>query len=126
LVRLVLADALHYGITKYRTFRVIDLATLTVRESYSARPDYAGLSPMMTGLAEPNQSGRAKPVRDKVWRLAAGKKLRTKTAQQPNAIMKNIGGPGCQGRLQRRQFLQRFVGKDTPWAASRTSPGTGM
>lgn len=120
--RLVLADALHYGITKYEPAAVIDLATLTGAIIVSLGHDYAGLFSNDDGLAEQiSLAGDAST--DKVWRLPLAKSY-DKLLNSPNADMKNIGGRAA-GSITAAQFLKRFVGKDTPWAHLDIA-GTGM
>ena len=120
--RLVLADALHYGITKYEPDAVVDLATLTGAIIISLGHDYAGLFSNDEGLAE--QLSLAGDVStDKVWRLPLAKSY-DKLLNSPNADMKNIGGQAA-GSITAAQFLKRFVGKDTPWAHIDIA-GTGM
>jgi leucyl aminopeptidase len=120
--RLVLADALHYGITKYEPAAVIDLATLTGAIIIALGHDHAGLFSNDDGLAEQiSLAGEAST--DKVWRLPLAKSY-DKLLNSPNADMKNIGGRAA-GSITAAQFLKRFVGKDTPWAHIDIA-GTGM
>lgn len=120
--RLVLADALHYGITKYKPAAVVDLATLTGAIIIALGHDYAGLFSNNDDLAEQlSLAGDASS--DKVWRLPLAKSY-DKLLNSPNADMKNIGGRAA-GSITAAQFLQRFVGKDTPWAHLDIA-GTGM
>lgn len=120
--RLVLADALHYGITKYKPAAVINLATLTGAIIIALGHDHAGLFSNDDGLAEQiSLAGDAST--DKVWRLPLAKSY-DKLLNSPNADMKNIGGRAA-GSITAAQFLQRFVGKDTPWAHIDIA-GTGM
>ena len=120
--RLVLADALHYGITKYKPAAVVDLATLTGAIIVALGHEYAGLFSNDDGLAEQlSLAGEASS--DKVWRLPLAKSY-DKLLNSPNADMKNIGGRAA-GSITAAQFLQRFVGKDTPWAHLDIA-GTGM
>lgn len=120
--RLVLADALHYGITQYKPAAVIDLATLTGAIIVALGHEHAGLFSNDDGLAEQiSLAGEAST--DKVWRLPLAKSY-DKLLNSPNADMKNIGGRSA-GSITAAQFLQRFVGKDTPWAHIDIA-GTGM
>lgn len=120
--RLVLADALHYGITKYEPDAVIDLATLTGAIIISLGHDYAGLFSNDDGLAE-QLTLAGEESTDKVWRLPLAKSY-DKLLNSPNADMKNIGGRAA-GSITAAQFLLRFVGKDTNWAHVDIA-GTGM
>lgn len=111
--RLVLCDALHYSITKYKPAACVDLATLTGAIIIGLGHEYAGLFSNDDGLAEQlTLAGDAST--DKVWRLPLGKAY-DKLLNSPNADMKNIGGRAA-GSITAAQFLQRFVGEDTPWA----------
>ncbi len=120
--RLVLADALHYGITKYKPAACVDLATLTGAIIVSLGHEHAGLFSNDDGLAEQlSLAGEAST--DKIWRLPMGESY-DKLLNSPNADMKNIGGRAA-GSITAAQFLKRFVGKDTPWAHLDIA-GTGM
>jgi leucyl aminopeptidase len=111
--RLVLCDALHYSITKYKPAACIDLATLTGAIIIGLGHENAGLFSNDDGLAEQlTLAGEAST--DSVWRLPLGKAY-DKLLNSPNADMKNIGGRAA-GSITAAQFLKRFVGKDTPWA----------
>lgn len=111
--RLVLADALHYGIDRFEPAQVVDLATLTGAIIISLGHEHAGLFSNDDGLAEQlSLAGEAST--DKVWRLPLGKPY-DKLLNSPNADMKNIGGRAA-GSITAAQFLQRFVKKETPWA----------
>ena len=111
--RLVLCDALHYSITKYKPAACVDLATLTGAIIIGLGHEYAGLFSNDDGLAEQlSLAGEASS--DHVWRLPLGKAY-DKLLNSPNADMKNIGGRAA-GSITAAQFLQRFVGDDTPWA----------
>ena len=120
--RLVLADALHYGIERFKPAACVDLATLTGAIIVSLGHDHAGLFTPDDGLAEQlTLAGIASS--DKVWRLPMGDSY-DKLLNSPNADMKNIGGRAA-GSITAAQFLKRFVGKDTPWAHLDIA-GTGM
>ena len=120
--RLVLADALHYGITRFEPAACVDLATLTGAIIISLGHDHAGLFTPDDGLAEQlTLAGIAST--DKVWRLPMGDSY-DKLLNSPNADMKNIGGRAA-GSITAAQFLKRFVGKKTPWAHLDIA-GTGM
>ena len=120
--RLVLADALHYGIERFKPVACVDLATLTGAIIVSLGHDHAGLFTPDDGLAEElTLAGIAST--DKVWRLPMGKSY-DKLLNSPNADMKNIGGRAA-GSITAAQFLKRFVGEDTPWAHLDIA-GTGM
>ncbi len=120
--RLVLADALHYGITTYEPAACVDLATLTGAIIISLGHDHAGLFTPDDGLAEQlSLAGEAST--DKVWRLPMGPSY-DKLLNSPNADMKNIGGRAA-GSITAAQFLKRFVPEGTSWAHLDIA-GTGM
>jgi len=110
--RLVLADALHYTIDKYKPKFVVNLATLTGAIIISLGDQHAGLFSNNDTLSERlTQAGQA--VDEKVWRLPISPAY-DKLINSDIADMKNVGGRGA-GSITAAQFLQRFVGK-TPWA----------
>ncbi|MGB6228800.1 MAG: leucyl aminopeptidase [Litorimonas sp.] len=111
--RLVLCDALHYSIERFKPAACVDLATLTGAIIIGLGHEYAGLFSNDDGLAEQLDLAGAAST-DKVWRLPLGKPY-DKLLDSPNADMKNIGGRAA-GSITAAQFLQRFVPKDTPWA----------
>ncbi|MEM7729122.1 MAG: leucyl aminopeptidase [Pseudomonadota bacterium] len=111
--RLVLCDALHYSIDRFKPAACVDLATLTGAIIVGLGNEYAGLFSNDDGLAEQlSLAGDAST--DKVWRLPLHKKY-DKLLNSPNADMKNIGGRAA-GSITAAQFLQRFVPKGTAWA----------
>ncbi|PHR62391.1 MAG: leucyl aminopeptidase [Robiginitomaculum sp.] len=110
--RLVLVDALWYGITSFKPARIINLATLTGAIIVSLGHENAGLFSNDDGLAQDiTQAGLASG--EPVWRLPLGSGY-DGLIDTPNADMKNIGGPTA-GSITAAQFLKRFVG-DVPWA----------
>lgn len=110
--RLVLADALWYGITSFKPCRIIDVATLTGAIIVSLGHENAGLFSNDDALAE-DLTTAGKISGEPVWRLPLGSGY-DKLIDTPNADMKNIGGAGA-GSITAAQFLKRFVG-DVPWA----------
>ena len=110
--RLVLADALHYTIDRFKPSNVIDLATLTGAIIISLGHEYAGLMSNDDVLANRLlQSGNV--TGEKLWRMPLHQNF-NKLIDSPRADMKNIGGKAG-GSIVAAQFLQRFVG-DTAWA----------
>ena len=110
--RLVLADALHYTIDRFKPHTVIDLATLTGAIMVALGTHYAGLFSNDDDLAEDLiKSGRA--VDERVWALPLGPEY-DKMINSEVADMQNIGGRWG-GSITAAQFLKRFVG-DTKWA----------
>ena len=109
--RLILADALSYGIKKYSPAAVVDLATLTGAV-------ILGLGHHNTGLLS-NDDGLAEKVRqaglragEPMWRLPLGEEYR-KQLKSKVADLKNTGGRPA-GTITAGAFLAEFVG-DTPW-----------
>ncbi len=111
--RLVLCDVLHYTVTKEKPVAMINLATLTGAIIVALGHENAGLFSNDDTLA--NQILAASDTStEKAWRLPLGKAY-DKLLDSPFADMKNIGGRSA-GSITAAQFLQRFVGNDTPWA----------
>ncbi|MEM8878114.1 MAG: leucyl aminopeptidase [Pseudomonadota bacterium] len=119
--RLVLADALHYTIDRFKPEWVVNLATLTGAVIVALGHHHAGLFSNNDELAE--GLGKAGVTSgEKLWRLPLGKPY-DKLIDSRFADMKNSGGRWA-GSITAAQFLQRFVG-DTPWAHLDIA-GTGM
>ncbi len=111
--RLVLCDVLHYTVTNIKPVAMIDLATLTGAIITSLGHEHAGLFSNNDKLAKQIMTA-SETTTEKTWRLPLAKEY-DKLLDSPFADMKNIGGPTA-GSITAAQFLQRFVGKDTPWA----------
>ncbi len=110
--RLVLADALHYTIDRFKPRFVVNLATLTGAIIVALGDEHAGLFSNNDQLSE-RLSKAGEEVGEKLWRFPlhdAYDKLINSNA----ADMQNIGGRGA-GSITAAQFLKRFVGK-TPWS----------
>ena len=120
--RLVLADALHYAVTKYKPAAMIDLATLTGAIIVGLGHEYCGLFSPDDDLAKQIYTA-GEVSTDKAWRLPLSEAY-DKLLNSPNADMKNIGGRAA-GSITAAQFLKRFVGTKTPWAHLDIA-GTGM
>lgn len=110
--RLVLVDALWYGITHFEPKCIINLATLTGAIIVALGHENAGVFSNDDSLAN-DLSSAGKSSGESVWRLPLGSGY-DKLLDSPNADMKNIGGPAA-GSITAAQFLKRFVG-ETPWA----------
>ena len=110
--RLILADALAYGVDKYNPDAIVDVATLTGAVIF-------GLGHHRTGLMA-NDDKLADTILDAgersgelLWRLPLGKEY-SKQIKSKIADIKNIGGKPA-GTITAAAFLQEFVG-DTVWA----------
>ena len=110
--RLILADALAYGIKQYKPKAVVDLATLTGAV-------VIGLGHHRTGLLSNNDELAQKTIAagdrsgEPLWRLPLGPEY-SKQIKSKVADIKNIGTRGA-GTITAAAFLQEFVG-DVAWA----------
>jgi len=110
--RLILADALAYGIKKFKPEMVVDVATLTGAV-------IIGLGHHITGMMGNDDELAAKLDRagkesgEPVWRLPLNKDY-TKQLESKVADLKNVGDQGA-GTITAGAFLKEFVG-DTRWA----------
>jgi len=108
---LILADALAYGLEKFKPDCVIDLATLTGAA-------IVGLGHHRTALLGNNDELVARLLAagdrsgEPLWRLPLGKEY-TKQIESLVADMKNTGGKSA-GTITAAAYLEKFVG-DTPW-----------
>ncbi|MEQ8195182.1 MAG: leucyl aminopeptidase, partial [Rhodospirillales bacterium] len=110
--RLVLCDAMHYTIERFKPKFVVDLATLTGAIIVALGSEYAGLFSNDDKLSNYIlESGRK--VHERCWRFPLGDEY-DKLLKSDAADMKNISGGRGAGSITAAQFLQRFVGK-TPW-----------
>ncbi len=109
--RLILADALAYGIKKYKPACVVDLATLTGAV-------ILGLGHHRTGILGNNQKviERILVAGDRcgepLWQLPLDEEY-VKQIDSDVADIKNTGGRPA-GTITAAAYLQKFVG-DTPW-----------
>lgn len=110
--RLVLGDALHYGITTCAPKRVVDVATLTGACMVALGPNTTGLFANNDALATA-LLGAAERGGEHMWRMplteALGDQLRSDIADMRNT------GDRLGGAITAALFLQRFV-QDVPWA----------
>jgi leucyl aminopeptidase len=110
--RLILADALSYGVKRFKPDAVIDLATLTGAV-------IIGLGHHMTGLMSNDDdlanmiSVAGEQSAEPVWRLPLTKDY-SKQIKSEVADLKNVGGKEA-GTITAGAFLQEFIG-DTKWA----------
>ncbi|WP_417915250.1 leucyl aminopeptidase [Candidatus Electronema sp. JM] len=110
--RLILADALAYGIDTYKPNAVIDLATLTGAVIIGLGHHRSGLLATNDELAA-QISAAAERAGEPVWRLPLGPEY-SKQIKSNVADIKNSGGKEA-GTITAAAYLQEFVG-DTPWA----------
>jgi leucyl aminopeptidase len=110
--RLILADALAYGIKRFKPDAVIDLATLTGAV-------IVGLGHHRTGLLSNDDELAEKILAagdwsgEPLWRLPLGPEY-TKQLKSEVADLKNVGGKSA-GTITAASYLQEFVG-ETSWA----------
>ncbi len=110
--RLILADALSYGVKRFKPDAVIDLATLTGAVIIGLGHHTTGLMSNDDKLAaQVTAAGDA--CAEPVWRLPLGKEY-TKQIKSKVADLKNVGGRDA-GTITAGAFLQEFVG-DVKWA----------
>lgn len=110
--RLILADALAYGVKHYQPDAVIDLATLTGAVIVGLGHHTAGLMGNDDALAAKLEQAGALSG-EPVWRLPLGKQYR-KQIDSSVADLKNVGDKGA-GTITAGAFLQEFVG-EAKWA----------
>ena len=109
--RLILADALAYGIKQYKPLAVVDLATLTGAV-------VIGLGHHRTGLLSNNDELAQKVTAagdrsgEPLWRLPLGPEY-SRQIKSNVADMKNVGNRAA-GTITAAAFLQEFVG-ETAW-----------
>jgi leucyl aminopeptidase len=111
--RLILADALAYGIATYQPEAVIDLATLTGAVIIGLGHHYTGLLANNDQLADQLLEAGAQ-VGEPQWRLPLGPEYR-KQIDSRVADIKNAGSDRSAGTITAACYLQEFVG-ETPWA----------
>ncbi len=109
--RLLLADALAYGIKKFRPTAVVDLATLTGAVTVALGHHYAGLLGNNDELCA-KVLAAGERAGEPFWRLPLGPEYR-KQLKSKVADLKNIDKRDA-GAILGASFLQEFVG-DTPW-----------
>lgn len=111
--RLILADALAYGIATYQPQAVVDLATLTGAVIIGLGHHYTGLLTNNDQLAAQLTEAGAQ-VGEPLWRLPLGPEYR-KQIDSRLADIKNAGSDRSAGTITAACYLQEFVG-ETPWA----------
>lgn len=109
--RLILADALAYGVETYKPVAVVDLATLTGAVIFGLGHHRTGLLSNNDALAE-SVANAGQLAGEPVWRLPLDKEY-SKQLKSEVADLKNVGGRPA-GTITAGAFLQEFVG-ETPW-----------
>lgn len=109
--RLILADALAYGIKTYKPDAVIDFATLTGAVITGLGHHYTGILANSNELASRIISAGER-AGEPFWRLPLGKEY-SRQIESKVADIKNTGGRAA-GTITAAAYLQKFVG-DTPW-----------
>ena len=109
--RLILADALAYGLDKFKPDCVIDLATLTGAVIVALGHHRTGLLGNNDELASRLQAAGERSG-EPLWRLPLGKEY-SKLIESQVADIKNSGGKTA-GTITAAAYLEKFVG-DTPW-----------
>ena len=115
--RLVLGDALAWGIETYNPSAVVDLATLTGGVVVALGKTMAGVMSNDDALVD-ELSAAADAAGEKIWRLPLGDDQRDYIKSEPADIVNSGGREGHP--LQGGAFLSYFVKYDgadkTPWA----------
>lgn len=111
--RLVLADALSYGVDRFKPDLVVDVATLTGAVRVALGNITTGVLGSDDALVEGLiASGRR--TGDDLWRLPLSPAYE-KQVQSEMADVKNLGVAGLAGAIAGAAFLKQFVGGH-PWA----------
>jgi leucyl aminopeptidase len=110
--RLILADALAYGIKTYKPDAVVDLATLTGAVIVGLGHHRTGILSTSDKLVEQIIAAGDR-AGEPLWRLPLGPEY-SKQIESKVADIRNIGGKGG-GTITAAAYLQEFVG-ETPWA----------
>ncbi len=109
--RLILADALAYGVKTFEPDAIVDLATLTGAVIFGLGHHRTGLLSNDDHLAE-SVAKAGQTVGEPVWRLPLDKEY-TKQLKSDIADLKNVGGRAA-GTITAAAFLQEFV-NEIPW-----------
>jgi len=110
--RLILADALAYGIEQYKPACVVDLATLTGAVIIALGHHYTGVLSNNDQLVERLIEAGA-VCGEPLWRLPLGEEY-CKQIESRIADVKNTGGKAA-GSITAAAYLEKFVG-EIPWA----------
>lgn len=120
--RLVLGDALAWGIETYKPAAVVDLATLTGGVVVALGKTMAGVMSNHDGLVAELSAASAK-TGEKFWRLPIGEDQRDYIKSDPADIVNSGGREGSP--LQGGAFLSFFVPGGTGDAAASTNGQAG-
>jgi leucyl aminopeptidase len=110
--RLILCDALHYTVNKYKPDLMVDLATLTGACIAALGHHYAAVLTEDDALCDALTLAGDK-VHERIWRLPLTDEMRD-LMKGKDADLCNIGPPYA-GTMTAGAFLSNFVG-DTTWA----------
>ncbi len=110
--RMILADALAYGIETFKPDCVVDIATLTGAVVMGLGHHYSAVLGNHDGLIKKLELA-AKRSGEPLWRLPLGKEY-SKQIESKVADIKNTGGKSA-GTITAAAYLEKFIG-DTPWA----------
>ena len=110
--RLILADALAYGIATYSPVGVVDVATLTGAAIVGLGHHYSCLLGNSDALIERLKKAGER-CGEPLWQLPLNKSYR-KQIESKVADIKNVGGKAA-GTITAACYLEKFVDK-TPWA----------
>jgi len=110
--RLILADALAWGIETYEPAAVVDLATLTGAVIIGLGHHRTGLLATCDRLAAQIEKAGSRTA-EPFWRLPLGPEY-SRQLESRVADLKNVGGRPA-GTITAAAYLQEFVG-ETPWA----------
>jgi len=112
--RLVLADAVAYGESRYKPAAIVDLATLTGSKVTAVGDEYAGLFTRHDGLAQ-QLSAAGETTGELLWRLPLHPNY-AKDMRSDIADIKNVVEGGQPGASFGAHFIGSFVTPATPWA----------
>ncbi len=111
--RLVLGDALAWGIETYKPSAVVDLATLTGGVVTALGKTMAGVMSNNDGIVA-DLTRAAESAGEKIWRLPLGEDQRDQIRADHADIVNSAGREAHP--LQGGAFLSFFVPNDLPWA----------
>lgn len=110
--RMILADALAYGIKIFKPDCVVDVATLTGAVIIGLGHHFTGLISTNDILAQRLETA-GRQAGEPLWRLPLNKNYK-KQIESKVADIKNVGGKAG-GTITAAAYLSNFVG-ETPWA----------